>query len=96
MKCRTMQHFIRVYTVKVKKTYLTKKKKKKDLTPKNIVSNQKEESISLQRVMYLYETRRQMTFHLLTGVLDGPLYTFEGSEVAILKLKSEDWFLLDK
>ena len=28
-----------------------------------------------------------MTFHLLTGVLDGPLYTFEESEVAILKLK---------
>ena len=46
--------------------------------------------------MNLYETRRQMTFHLSTGVLDGPLYTFEESEVAILKLKIEDWFLLDK
>ena len=46
--------------------------------------------------MCLYETHRQMTFHLLIDLLDGQLYSFEGSEVAILKLKIDDWFLLDK
>ena len=46
--------------------------------------------------MCLYETHRQTTFHLLTDLLDGQLYSFEGSEVAILKLKIEDWFSLDK
>ena len=46
--------------------------------------------------MCLYETHRQMTFHLLTDLLDGQLFSFGGSEVAILKLKIEDWFLLDK
>ena len=46
--------------------------------------------------MFLYETHRQMTLHLLTDVLDGPLFSFEGSEVEILKLHTEDCFLLGK
>ena len=87
-----------------KKDNLTKNtlRKKYNPTPKNFVSNQKEESVCIQfglnrdLCMCLYKTHRQMTFHLLTDLLDGQLYSFEGSEVAILKLKIEDWFLLDK